>query len=153
MQVKVIDNANVLIPNATHKNFTETSEIIPKGTLTEGSAKSISGLRRGKEFTYKLFLTKDNKLIYIKKTKPMETTEVTFNAAGDGSKTRTISLPTHKSEIYGAVLGAASGFGFAKYKKYELKKTIISTVIGAAIGLGIGYAINTRNAKLKITKP
>lgn len=152
MQAEVIEDARVLIENPEHQNFTETNEIIKKGTILNGNPKSIVGKRKGEPFKYKVFFTNDSKLIYIKKIKPMTTTEVQLSAEGDASKIRKISLPTHKSEIYGLVLGAVTGFAYSRYKKLDTKKSVIATVIGAGAGLGIGYFLNKRKATLETTR-
>ena len=66
MRVKVIEDANVLIPNDEHKNFVENGDVIEKNTELVGNKKRITGLRRGKPFTYKLFITKNNQILYLK---------------------------------------------------------------------------------------
>jgi len=78
MRATIIEDATTLIPNKDHRNFTETGVLIPKGTEVEGEIKNISGLRRGKPFVYRLFLTNKKQFIFLNKIKPnMEATEVT----------------------------------------------------------------------------
>ena len=62
-----IEDAPILIPNKEHSNFTQSNAVIDKGTLIEGNELFINGKRRGEDFTYKLFRTKDNNLIHLKK--------------------------------------------------------------------------------------
>ena len=63
-QVEVIKDADILIPNKTHENFTATDEIIPRGEKLKGIEKLIEGKRRGKPYTYKLFITDNDEIIY-----------------------------------------------------------------------------------------
>ena len=83
----VKEDAKVLTPNKEHKNFTETDELIPEGTQIEGEQKLIEGLRRGEPFTYRVFVTTDNKVLYLNKIEPNMATEVTLGA--DSSRTAT----------------------------------------------------------------
>ena len=57
IKAQVIEDAKILIPNTEHKNFTDSGEIIEEGTFVSGQVKNIEGLRRGKPFIYRLFLT------------------------------------------------------------------------------------------------
>lgn len=143
MQVKLAEDARVLIPNSVHQNFTETEEIIHKDTILNGEPKVIRGLRRGEPFDYKLFLTENNKLIHLKKTRNMDATEVKLGA--DSSKTPTVvnlkQTVLAKPAIIGAISGAVIGFGYAKYKKHETKKIGIYTLVGAVAGYVIGRVI------------
>ena len=148
MRVKIIEDAQVLIPNSQHKNFTESSQTIKKGSEIDGEQKLIKGKRRGEDFTYSLFMTDDNKLIYFKKIKPMQTTEVTLGA--DATQTPTVvSIPetkkliTKQLAIY-SLIGAGVGFGFSKYKKYSNKKAVIFAIGGAVIGFAIGKYVEKR---------
>ena len=80
--------ANVLIPNLEHKNFTFSDERIEGGSVVEGNLKAVNGLRRGQPFVYRLFLTKDNKLIYQKNLKNMtQATDITLGADSQISAT------------------------------------------------------------------
>ena len=69
MKVKgtITENTMTLIPNLEHKNFTETDTIIPKGTTVEGELKEIKGKRRGDDFVYRVFVTKEGHIIFQNK--------------------------------------------------------------------------------------
>ncbi len=156
MKVIVTEDTQVLIPNQEHKNFTDSTETVKTGTILEGNETLIKGKRRGDDFVYKLFSFKDNqnnyKLIYIKKTKPMETTEVTLGADAAVSDT-IVKIPsakaffTTKAIIFGLV-GAGAGFGLAKYKfKVEGKAKMALFILGgAALGLTAAKLYEKRKA-------
>ena len=155
MKVTVIEDAKVLIPNKEHLNFTEGNEVIKKGTEIEGNPKQIKGKRRGEDFVYKLFGTNDNKIIYLKKIKPMEKTEVTLGADAQTSAT-IVDIPvgkklfTKNATIY-MLIGAAAGFGFAKYKKYKTGKIVMSTSVGAVAGFALGTYVD-KHLSVKVKK-
>lgn len=148
MKAEIIEDANVLIPNKEHENFTEGKEVLKRGTIINGEAKLIKGKRRGENFTYRLFLTNNKQLIYLKKIKPMEVTEVTLGA--DSSQTPTVvKVPEGKklftkNVIIGTLIGAGVGFGFSKYKKFDKKKMAIATVVGAVVGFGVAKYMEKR---------
>lgn len=140
MKVVACNDIPVLIPNNEHKNFTETDVIIPKGTTVSGEFKTIKGLRKGEPFTYRLFYTNKNQIIYTKNIKPvtMEKTEVTLSAEGQEKPSAIISIPKNyfdKNAMYGALLGAAAGFGFAHYKQKSVKQKLLFTCLGAVAGV------------------
>mgnify|MGYP003654823572 CR=1 FL=1 len=161
MEVQVIENAQILIPNKEHENFTESSKVIKKGTILLGDEILIKGKRRGEGFTYKLFKTNDNQLIYLKKIKPMQVTEVTLSASGDAATSNVttptvISVPSGKklltkNVIIGTILGAGVGYGFSKYKKLDKKTTMMYSVVGAIVGFGISKYVEKR--KSIVVKP
>lgn len=148
MKVEIIEDANVLIPNKEHENFTEGKEVLKRGTIINGEAKLIKGKRRGENFTYRLFLTNNKQLIYLKKIKPMEVTEVTLGADSSQSPT-VVKVPEEKklftkNVIIGTLIGAGAGFGISKYKKFDKKKMAIATVIGAVVGFGVAKYMEKR---------
>ena len=154
--VEVIDDAKVLIPNSAHQNFSETDEVIPKGTKIVGQQRLINGLRRGQPFTYRLFYTNNNKIIHLNKIKTMANTETTFGADSQVSPT-IVRVPLQsrlaKASSMGAIGGAVIGFGWAKYKKQETKKLALYTVVGAVIGYVGGLIIeNTRKESVVTSK-
>jgi len=149
MQAEVIEEAFVLTPNKDHQNFTETSETIKKGTRVTGKQTLVQGLRRGQPFTYKLFLTDNQKFIYLNKIQPMTTTEVTLGADSKQSAT-VVNIPAKKkffdkNTIIGSLVGAGVGFAFAKKKGYDKKKTLMVTAGFAVGGYLIGWYIENRN--------
>lgn len=150
MKVEVIENTNVLIPNSEHKNFTETNEIISKGIILEGDSKLVKGKRRGEDFNYKLFVTNDNRIIYLNKIKPMQTTEVTLGADSKQSAT-VISIPDSKkllttNIVVATLLGTGLGYYLAKKKKAEGNSKYLYIGAGALIGFGIGKYLEKRKA-------
>jgi hypothetical protein len=156
MKAKVIENANVLIPNQEHRNFTESADVIEKGRIVFGEPKNIEGLRRGKPFTYRLFLiNKTNKLIYINKINPMENVEVNLGSDESLSTTK-ITLPptskTQRTKMICIAVGAIAGFAYSKHKGVCAKSAIIYTLTGAAAGFVVGKVIESRNNKISIKK-
>ena len=146
MIATLIEDAKVLIPNVEHQNFTEGKDVIKKGTEINGSKKVIAGLRRGEPFEYRLFLTTDNKLIYINKIKNMET-ESGIDATTVNLKQNLLAKPA----ILAAIGGAVIGFGIAKYKKQDMKKALLYTLIGAAAGF-IGGKLVSHTGIVKSSK-
>jgi hypothetical protein len=143
MKVLVKEDAKVLIPNNQHKNFTETNEIIPKETVLNGSEKFIEGLRRGDPFTYRLFVTENNKIIYLNNIKPMR--EVTMGADGQVSSTK-INLAGAESlsraKLIAIAIGGVAGYYYANKKGKSTRDKAIFTVGGAIAGYLVGYLID-----------
>lgn len=146
------ENCKVLIPNKEHKNFTETNEVIPVGTELVGELAEIKGKRKGEDFMYRIFTTPDRKIIYPKYLN-METTEVKLGA--DSAQTATIvnikpAETFNKAKLIYIAVGAGVGYGFARYKKEEWKKTLMYTVGGAILGFATTYIVD-RNRKIDVT--
>lgn len=146
-QVIVTDDAKVLKPNNAHKNFTETPEVIKKGSKINGEIKIVEGLRKGLPFKYRIFTTTDKKIIYLNKTKPMEKTEVTLGA--DSAQTPTVvKLPSTSAFKWKPVLGTAVGlflaYKYSKKKGYTGTKKYIHLAIGGGVGFGLGYFWQTK---------
>jgi hypothetical protein len=154
IKATVIADAKVLLPNKDHKNFTETTEIIEEGSLVKGKPVNIQGLRRGQAFVYRLFMTENNKLIHLKKIKPMKATEVTLGADAKQTPTVVNIKPAENSDrakFIGTLVGGVAGFAYAKYKKHDNKKALKFVAIGAVLGFAVGYFMNSRNNKINIT--
>lgn len=149
MKVILIDDAPVLIPNPRHKNFTATNEIIEKGTELDGDIKKIEGERKGERFVYRLFRTKDGKLIFLNKTKPknMEKTEVTLGADAAQSPTK-IKLPSTSNigarPLIGAAVGLVAAYFYAKKKGFVGGKKWIHYGIGAVAGFAVGKYLQSQ---------
>ena len=159
MEIKVIENAVVLIPNEEHKNFTATKEEVSPGTTLQGDYYNIKGMRRGQPFQYRLFkINKTNKYIFTNKTKPnkMEKTEITLGADAQVSPTK-VSVPNNtkivKEHMIGALIGAGAGFGFAKYRKVEGNAKWIYMGVGAVAGYLVGRMIaKKKDVTIKTSK-
>lgn len=154
-EVKVISDCKILKPNKEHKNFTETKEGFKTGDVLTGRFVNIDGKRRGEPFTYRLFITDKEKIIYKNCVKPMKTTEVMLGA--DSAQTPTVINLTKaerfsKNKTRGLLIGGAAGFLFSKYyKKHELKKVAMWTVIGAGLGYASAYLMD-RNVTVTESK-
>jgi len=164
--VFTVDDAPIYIFNEPHRNFVQTMYRVPKGSEIKGKALKIEGLRRGQPFTYRVFITNDKKIIFLNKTNIQmnPTTDITLGA--DGSKVdpsqnnpssvlakTTINIPlgsaTYKNTLYASIIGAGAGFGFAKYKKFDQKKSIYYSIGGAIAGALIGLAIDKKVIVIK----
>ena len=156
MKVVTIKDAPILIPNEDHKNFTMNGVVIPRGVELEGTRKEVQGLRRGKPFTYRLFVTENKQIIYSNNVKPMDTTEVTLGADAAQTPTMVNLLPAesfNKLRTTGLVVGALAGFGWAKYKKHDMKKVVMFIAIGAVVGYAGAYLVDrSRSATVRASK-
>ena len=134
MLVIAEENSPILINNNEHKNFVETDKMIPKGTILEGEYKNIVGLRRGKKFTYRLFMDKDGIIVYEKNVKPMMKSNM------DG-QTRIIDMPSVKGNATThALISAGAGvvaFAVAKRMQKTNKQAFMIAGITALVGYGI----------------
>jgi hypothetical protein len=148
MQVLTTEDANVLTPNRDHKNFVESGEVIPSGTILQGNEKYISGLRRGEAFTYKLFITNNKKIIYLNKIKPMANIEVTLGADGQQTPTKInlINAETFSTlNAVSVVIGGLSGFMYSKYKNHSTTKIAVYTLSGVILGYVASRVIKINN--------
>ena len=146
MKVVVERDANVLMPNKQHQNFTDSGIVIPAGNILEGQIKKINGLRRGKPFEYKIFLTDQNQFIYLNTVKPMNVTEVKLGADSSQTPTRVDLIPAElykKDKLMGIVLGGLAGWAYAKYKKHDMKKAAMYIGVGAVAGLGAAFLLDS----------
>lgn len=146
-KVRVKTSCKGLIPNEEHKNFVEGNDEIKEGELLTGQYANIEGLRRGKPFTYRLFITSDNRYIYQNCLEPMKTTEVMLGA--DSAQTPTIvnlkqAETFSRVKLYGVVGGAVAGFAYARYKKHDYKKALMYTAVGSLLGFGAAYLLDRK---------
>lgn len=149
MKAIIISNASILIPNNDHKNFTDSGSVIEKGTIIDGQPKIIQGLRKGKPFAYRLFITNKEEIIHLNKIKPMDKTEVYLGA--DSNTTPTVVRMPNESNfgmrpILGTVIGGIVGYYVAK-KKYPTK-LMMFTVLGAVAGFAAGKYLQGQGSVL-----
>lgn len=153
MKVIVNKDNKVLIANKEHKNFTETDEIIEEGTILNGNAINVKGLRRGEPFMYRLFITPKKEILYLNNITPMETTEVMLGADDSVSSTKVNLVPAetfNKRKTLGLILGGLAGFAYAKYKKHDTKRIAMWIGLGAIAGYSTAYILD-KNKSIQIT--
>jgi alanine dehydrogenase len=142
MKVITTGDAAILVPNKEHENFTDTGRKIEANTVLNGNPTIIKGKRRGEPFDYKLFVTDKGEIIYINKTKQMNTTEVMLGA--DAAPSATIVKTPSESNlgmrpVLGTIIGAIAGYYIAK-KKFPTKIKMF-TVLGGVAGFAAGKYI------------
>ncbi len=157
-QVALIQEANILVPNPEHQNFTDTGRVIPVQTELKGEFVKINGKRRGKPFQYRVFkLAGTNEFIYSNLTKtltgPMET-EVKLGADAGVTPTK-VTVPSNKladrAPLIGAIAGAAIGYGISKYRKETKPMNIgLYVLITGVIGYYGGKMVANRK-KVSVT--
>lgn len=146
MEVKVVEKAEILIPNPQHKSFSGSNSFIPKDSVLEGDATLVSGLRRGSPFNYRLFKTNDKKYIFLDKINPIKMEkETNSNASGDMG--RPLIINTSAGAILGkvpiamALIGGGAGYAYCKYKKHDSKNTLKYVIGGAILGYIAGRVL------------
>ena len=141
MIVSTIESAIVLVPNKEHKNFTESKETIPASTTLVGTFKKITGLRRGKPFDYRVFVTDENKIIYADKVTPQPKEIKSPSDSANVSAGKKIAT----SPLLYASIGAALGYYIANRQSKEFtKKTMIYVVGGAVVGYYLSKTIQPK---------
>jgi hypothetical protein len=154
--VIVKETAKVLVPNSEHQNFTETKDTIPEGTTLSGSFKSIQGLRRGKPFSYRVFIDKNGQIIYSNKIKTMKATDVYLGADSSATPTMIDMVPAETfktSRLVGALAGGVGAFMYSKKKGYDKKKTMKYAVVGGLLGYTAMYIFDkTRSVTIATSK-
>ena len=153
----VIESAKVLVPNKEHENFTETKETIPEGTSLKGTYKSIKGKRRGKPFSYRVFIDTNGNIIYSNKIKSdMKATDVYLGADSSQTPTKVDLIPAETfktSRIVGLVAGGVGAYMYSKKKGYDKSKTMKFAVIGGLLGYGAMYCFDkTRSVTVQTSK-
>lgn len=161
MEAIVIDKAEILIPNKQHKSFSGSNTFIDPGTKINGTARLISGLRKGKPFDYRLFHTKNNQYIFLNKINQIQkqteamnrATEVTLGADSQRSSTVINTSPLHGTlnpKLVGTLIGIGAGLAWTYSKRnhaqHTKQKMYMYIAVGALAGLGVGAYIEHRRA-------
>lgn len=141
MEVKTITDADILVPNKEHKNFTNSGKKIPKETTLTGNPIVINGLRRGQPFSYKLFVTDKQEYIYLKNIKNMDTTNVYL-----GADATVVKMPSDNNfgtvPLISMLVGGAAAYYYAK--KRDQSRIYLYTLIGGVAGFGIGKYLQSQ---------
>lgn len=154
-ELTILEDAPILIPNKSHKNFTQTEEYIPKGTKVNGQIVTIKGFRKGQSFDYKLFLT-ENKLIYLNKVQPMKDVEVNLGADGIQEQT-TVSIPQRNGlnldpiTIGSILVFAGAAYWYGNSKNFAMHHKLMLTGGAAIAGYFAGQLGDHLLGKNKVT--
>ena len=144
------EDAFVLVPNKEHKNFTQTRQVVPKGTEIVGSFKSIKGKRRGEDFSYRVFITDKGEVIYSNKIEEqMKPTEVFLGADSKKSATTVDLVPAETfkaSRLIGLVAGGVGAYLYCKNRKLDKGKCKKLAMVGAVLGYAAVYAFDKTNS-------
>jgi hypothetical protein len=148
MQAKIIKDTNFLTPNKDHKNFTDSIELARVGDKIEGEFKNISGLRKGQPFVYRLFVTKNGKILYANTVQTeIPIVEVVSNANAENLKPVELekNIPNKNSKYAGLLLavgGGVAGYFYAKKKNVTQESLIKFIAVGAVGVYGIYWLLN-----------
>jgi hypothetical protein len=140
IEVVVNKDTKVLAPNKEHKNFTSTEEIIPEGTYLYGTEKRIQGLRRGEPFTYRLFFTDQEEVVYLNDVDKVEAmsnadSQVMPRSVDLSQDNTTFSLNDKKLVflLAGGAIGYFVGRKYTKDKK-DARNILVGSLAGFLIG-------------------
>lgn len=154
-QAIVIQNTNFLIPNNEHKNFTETTEVARVGGTIVGEFRNINGLRKGKPFMYRLFFTKDGKILYANCVRAENVPSEIVSNADSALTPLQIDLIPAESFKYTAHLialgGGLAGYYYGKSQNATANNLIKYIFVSAVGAYGIYWLIDKN--KSTIIKP
>lgn len=146
IQTIVIQNTNYLIPNKEHKNFTDSSEEARVGTIVLGEFKNISGLRKGKPFEYRLFITKNGKILYANSVKTENVPSEILSSADSLQSTSLKDFNSSDKLDYMAnlsvIIGGIAGYYYGKKQNKTGNNLIKYIAVGAVGAYGIYWLID-----------
>ena len=151
MQVKIITESNYLTPNKDHKNFTDSIESANVGDKLEGEFKNISGLRKGQPFVYRLFVTKNGKILYANtvEAEVPPAIEVLSNATANDIKPVEIMEIANDGNIKYvglilAIAGGVTGYFYGK-KQNATQNTLLQYIAVGTVGAYGIYWLTNQN--------
>jgi hypothetical protein len=155
MQATIIQDTNYLIPNKDHKNFTDSGIVAKDGSVVFGEYRNVSGLRKGKPFVYRLFFTKNGKILYANCVETKNaSSEILSNADNSQSATLVDFIPAEKFKYTAHLLalgGGVAGYFYGK-KQNVTGNNLIKYIAVGAVGAYAIYSLIDKN-KSTIIKP
>ena len=151
METIILQNTNYLTPNKDHKNFTDSVESANVGDKLEGEFKNISGLRKGEPFVYRLFVTKNGKILYANTVEAVipPPIEVLSNASADDLKpVEVMEIPNDGNiKSVGLILAIAGGIiGYFYGKKQNAtQNTLLQYIAVGTVGAYGIYWLTNQN--------
>jgi hypothetical protein len=153
IQAIVIQNTNYLIPNKEHKNFTDSSEEARVGTIVMGDFKNINGLRKGKPFEYRLFISKNGKILYANSVKAENVPSEILSSADNLQSTSLAEFNSDNKFDYTAniavLVGGIAGYFYGK-KQNKTGNNLIKYIAIGAVGAYAIYWVIDKNKSTKI---
>jgi hypothetical protein len=148
IQATIIQDTNYLIPNKEHKNFTDSVEQASVGSTIFGKFQNISGLRKGKSFDYRLFVTKNGKILYANCVKaeniPSEIISNADNLQSASKDNINLNKPFNYSPYLFALSGALVGYLYGKKKNANQNNLMKYIAVGTVGAYGI-YLLIEKN--------
>jgi len=155
IQAIVIQNCNYLIPNKEHQNFTESNMPVSVGSTIKGEFRNVNGLRKGKPFEYRLFFTKDGKILYANCIRAENVpSEIISNADDLGTPTKINFVPAESFKFSAHLIalgGGIAGYLYGKSNNANTNNLIKFIAVGSVGAYGI-YWITQKN-KSTIIEP
>jgi hypothetical protein len=155
IQAVIVKDTNYLIPNKEHKNFTNSIEDVNEGSVVYGDFKIVSGLRKGKPFEYRLFFTKNGKILYANCIKAENVPSEIISNADNLTASTNIDIKPSLSINYTPYViaygGGLLGYLYGKKQKATGANLFIFTAVGAVGAYGIFRLVNSN--KSTNTKP
>lgn len=155
IQAIISKDTNYLIPNKEHKNFTDSNEQVNEGSEVFGDFKIVSGLRKGKPFEYRLFFTKNGKILYANCVRAENVPSQIISNADNLAAPTKIDLKPSESINYTpyiiAYAGGLLGYLYGQKQKATGANLLKFTAVGAVGAYGIYRLVNSN--KSTNTKP
>lgn len=140
IQAIIIQNCNFLIPNKEHKNFTDSNLEARVGEPITGEFRNINGLRRGKPFEYRLFFTKDGKILYANCIRAENISSEIISNADNMQSVNT--QPSDNIKYLIALGGGIAGYYYGKKQNVNLNTLLTYIAVGSVGAYGIFYLID-----------
>lgn len=151
----IIQDTKYLIPNKEHQNFTESGIDARLGSIVTGDFKNINGLRKGKPFEYRLFITKDGKILYANCVRAENVPSEILQGADNSQSATMVDLKPAENFKYFAHLialgGGIAGYYYGK-KQNATGSNLIKYIVVGSVGAYATYWLIDKN-KSTIIKP
>jgi hypothetical protein len=153
IQSIVTQNTKYLIPNKEHKNFTDSGNTARVGTIVMGDFKNINGLRRGKPFEYRLFITKDGKILYANCVRAENIPSEILQGADNSQSATLINIkPAEKFKYFAHLIalgGGIAGYYYGK-KQNATRNNLIKYIVVGSVGAYSIYWLIDKNKSTTI---
>jgi hypothetical protein len=152
IQAIVCQNTNYLIPNKEHKNFTDSSDEARVGSVITGEFRNVDGLRKGKPFQYRLFFTKNGKILYANCVKAENVPSEILQGADQSVTATKVNLTPVESFRYAAHIvafgGGLLGYFYGKKQNKTGMDLAKYTAVGAVGAYGIYWLIDQNKSTI-----